>query len=150
MTATAPPTPQAPAVPPEDAAQADALMGIAEVCAAYEVSPRALRFYETKGLLAPCRLNGTRVYGREDCARLARILRAKSLGSSLAEIKHYLDMYGEHGEGRLQQLAYVIERTDAAIAELEAKRAQIDASLAELRAMNERSRQTLAAKRQGQ
>lgn len=127
----------------------DAIMGIAEVCERYKVSPRALRFYETKGLLAPRRINGTRVYSQIDRARLMRILRAKSLGTPLAEIKHYLDMYGQHGEGRIQQLSWVIEKTDAAIAELEAKRAQIEASLTELRFINERTRQTLAAKRQG-
>jgi DNA-binding transcriptional MerR regulator len=131
----------------EDEHAVDALMGIAEVCERYQVSPRALRFYETKGLLAPRRINGTRVYSQVDRARLMRILRAKSLGSPLSEIKHYLDMYGQHGEGRIQQLTYVIEKTDKAIAELEAKRAQIEASLAELRLINERSRQTLAGKR---
>lgn len=131
----------------EDDQSADALMGIAEVCERYGVSPRALRFYETKGLLAPRRINGTRVYSKIDRARLKRILRAKSLGSPLSEIKHYLDMYGQHGEGRIQQLTYVIEKTDKAIAELEAKRAQIDASLAELRMINERSRKTLEDKR---
>jgi DNA-binding transcriptional MerR regulator len=133
----------------EDEHAADALMGIAEVCERYKVSPRALRFYETKGLLAPRRINGTRVYSKIDRARLKRILRAKSLGSPLSEIKHYLDMYGQHGEGRIQQLTYVIEKTEKAIAELEAKRAQIDASLAELRVVNERSRKTLEEKRQG-
>lgn len=133
--------------PVEDEHETDALMGIAEVCERYGVSPRALRFYETKGLLAPRRINGTRVYNRDDRARLRRILRAKALGMPLAEIKHYLDMYGRHGEGRIQQLSYVIEKTDAAIADLEAKRAQIDAALAELRAINEHSRSVLASKR---
>ena len=113
--------------------EVDALMGIAEVCELYKVSPRALRFYETKGLLAPRRINGTRVYNKVDRARLTRILRAKSLGTPLAEIKHYLDLYGDNGEGRTQQLAYVVERTDLAIRELEAKRAGLDATLAELR-----------------
>lgn len=131
----------------DDGHAADALMGIAEVCTLYGVSPRALRFYETKGLLAPRRINGTRVYNKVDRARLTRILRAKSLGSPLSEIKHYLDMYGQHGEGRIQQLTFVIEKTDKAIAELEAKRAQIETSLAELRLINERTRQSLAAKR---
>ena len=130
----------------QDGRDDDALMGIAEVCERFRVSPRALRFYETKGLLAPRRINGTRVYSRIDRARLMRILRAKSLGTPLAEIKHYLDMYGQHGEGRIQQLTYVIEKTDAAIADLESKRAQIEASLAELRLINARSRQTLANK----
>lgn len=119
-----------------DERDTDALMGIAEVCELYKVSPRALRFYETKGLLAPRRINGTRVYNQVDRARLMRILRAKSLGSPLSEIKHYLDMYGAHGEGRTQQLKFVLDRTDKAIAELETKRAHIEASLAELRVIN--------------
>ena len=58
-------------------------------------------------------------------------------------------MSGQHGEGRIQQLTYVVEKTDKAIAELEAKRAQIDASLAELRMINARSRKTLEDKRKG-
>src|SRR3989344_5555943 len=75
-----------------------------------------------EGLLAPRRINGTRVYSQVDRARLMRILRAKSLGTPLAEIKHYLDMYGQHGEGRIQQLSWGIGKTEAAIAELAAKR----------------------------
>jgi DNA-binding transcriptional MerR regulator len=136
-----------PAIPSEDDGDTDTLMGIAEMCAAFEVSPRTLRFYESKGLLSPQRLNSTRVYSRNDRARLSRILRAKSLGMPLSEIKHYLDMYGDHGEGRVQQLSYVIEKTDAAIADLEAKRAEIDRSLLELKLINERTRQMLAARR---
>ena len=125
----------------------DAIMGIAEVCERYKVSPRALRFYETKGLLAPRRINGTRVYTRRDRARLALILRAKAIGSPLAEIKHYLDLYGDHGEGRAQQLNYVITRTDTAIAELEQKRAHIDATLAELRVINQSCRAQLESRK---
>ncbi len=112
------------------------LYGITELCTEFGITLRALRFYEDKGLLSPRRVNGARVYTRSDRARLTLILRAKAIGSPLAEIKHYLDLYGDHGEGRKQQLDYVIARTDTAIAELEAKRAQIDESLAELRVIN--------------
>ena len=117
----------------DDAGQ---LFGITELCKEFGISPRALRFYEDKGLLAPRRINGTRVYTRRDRARLQLILRAKAIGSSLAEIKHYLDLYGAHGEGRTVQMKYVLDRTTKAIAELEQKRAHIDASLAELRIIN--------------
>ena len=123
------------------------LFGIAELCRDFGVTLRALRFYEDKGLLAPRRVNGTRVYTRRDRARLALILRAKAIGSPLAEIKHYLDLYGDHGEGRAQQLNYVITRTDTAIAELEQKRAHIDATLAELRVINDTVRRGLAERR---
>ena len=122
------------------------LFGISELCAEFGISARAIRFYEDKGLLTPRRVNGARVYSRRDRARLALILRAKAIGSSLAEIKHYLDLYGAHGEGRTQQLKFVRDRTDAAIAELEAKRAAIEATLAELRVINQSVRTALAAK----
>ena len=112
------------------------LFGITELCNEFSISPRAIRFYEDKGLLAPRRINGTRVYTRRDRARLQLILRAKAIGSSLAEIKHYLDLYGAHGEGRTVQMKYVLDKTSKAIAELEQKRAHIDASLAELRIIN--------------
>ena len=108
------------------------MFGITELCKEFGITLRALRFYEDKGLLAPRRINGARVYTRRDRARLALILRAKSIGSPLSEIKRYLDLYGDHGEGRAQQLNYVIDRTDTAIHELEQKRAQIDETLAEL------------------
>ena len=122
------------------------LFGITELCREFGISPRAIRFYEDKGLLAPRRVNGTRVYTRRDRARLLLILRAKAIGSSLAEIKHYLDLYGTHGEGRAVQMKYVLEKTSKAIAELEQKRAHIDASLAELRIINATVKRGLEAK----
>jgi len=120
------------------------LFGITELCREFGITLRALRFYEDKGLLSPRRINGARVYTRRDRARLALILRAKAIGSPLSEIKRYLDLYGDQGEGRVQQLQYVIERTDAEIADLETKRAQIDATLAELRVINASCRGHLA------
>lgn len=120
------------------------LFGVTELCKAFDVTPRTLRFYEDKGLLSPRRINGTRVYSRRDRARLALILRAKVLGSSLAEIKQFLDMYGNNGEGQEQQVRYLLQRTDAAIAELEQKRAHIESSLAELRIINTQVREHLA------
>src|SRR6516164_3905534 len=122
------------------------LFGITELCREFDISPRAIRFYEDKGLLAPRRVNGTRVYTRRDRARLSLILRAKAIGSSLAEIKHYLDLYGTHGEGRTVQLRYVLDKTSKAIAELEQKRAHIDASLAELRIINAHVKRSLENK----
>ena len=123
------------------------LFGITELCKEFGISLRALRFYEDKGLVAPRRVNGARVYTRRDRARLALILRAKDIGSPLSEIKRYLDLYGDHGEGRAEQLRYVITRTDTAIEELEQKRTQIDATLAELRVINASCRRHLATRR---
>ena len=117
------------------------LFGITELCAEFGVTLRALRFYEDKGLLSPRRIGGARVYTRRDRARLTLILRAKAIGSPLSEIKRYLDLYGDHGEGRVPQLAYVIARTDTAIEQLVQKRAQIDETLAELKVINASCRQ---------
>jgi DNA-binding transcriptional MerR regulator len=122
------------------------LFGIAQLCAEFGITLRTIRFYEDKGLLSPRRINGTRVYTRRDRARLALILRSKAIGASLQEIKHFLDLYGAHGEGRVQQLRFVMERTDAAIAELELKRAHIEATLAELRVINATVRNKLETK----
>ena len=133
--AAAVPTPQQAVDAHRDDGGSD-LFGIAELCAEFGITLRSIRFYEDKGLLAPRRVGGTRVYTRRDRARLALILRSKAIGASLAEIKHYLDLYGDHGEGRVQQLRFVRDRTDQTIAALEAKRAHIDDTLAELRVIN--------------
>lgn len=119
------------------------LFGITELCREFGITLRTIRFYEDKGLLAPRRVNGARVYTRRDRARLALILRSKAIGASLADIKRYLDLYGARGEGRVQQLRYVLERTGTAIDDLEQKRAHIDATLAELRLINAEARKQL-------
>ncbi len=122
------------------------LFGITELCREFGITLRTIRFYEDKGLLAPRRVNGTRVYTRRDRARLALILRSKDIGASLADIKHYLDLYGKHGEGRVQQLKWVLGKTDAAIVNLEQKRSHIEATLAELRLINTEVRKQLEAR----
>lgn len=127
----------------EDAGQ---LFGITELCREFGITLRTIRFYEDKALLSPRRINGARVYTRRDRARLALILRSKAIGASLAEIKHYLDLYGARGEGRVQQMKYVLDRTDTAIRELETRRSHIDATLAELRVINQTVRRHLEAK----
>jgi len=109
------------------------LYGIAELAGEFGVTPRAIRFYEAKGLLSPRRVNGSRVYTKRERVRLMLLLRAKSIGFSLAEIKHVLDLYGEHGEGKPKQVAFVAEKIGEIIKELEQKQANLTATLEELR-----------------
>ena len=130
-------------------APGDELFGITDLCRDFGITPRTIRFYEDKALLAPRRINGARIYTRRDRARLALILRSKAIGATLAEIKHYLDLYGAHGEGRVQQLKFVATRTDNAIRDLEAKRAGIDSLLAELRVINAGVRRALGQRQDG-
>ena len=66
--------------------------GIAHTADHFEITTRALRFYEDKGLLTPHRIGGRRVFNTEDRARLEKILRAKRIGFSLEDIKQFLDV----------------------------------------------------------
>jgi DNA-binding transcriptional MerR regulator len=112
--------------------ESDRLYGIAELAKEFGITQRAIRFYESKGLLAPPRVNGGRVYTRRERARLKLLLRAKSIGFSLAEVRQFLDLYGDRGEGRPQQIAFVAERAGALITQLERKQSDIAMSLREL------------------
>ena len=106
-------------------ADAPDFFSISDLSDEFSVTHRAIRFYESKGLLSPKRLNGARIYSRRDRARLHIIVRAKSLGYTLEETKDYLDLYGQHGEGRIKQLEVSAARSAEMIEELEAKKRQI-------------------------
>ncbi len=123
----------APAAGSKSPSDPDRLYGIAELASEFGITARAIRFYEAKDLLSPPRVNGGRVYTKRERARLKLILRAKSIGFSLAEVKQFLDLYGDRGEGRPQQVAFVAQRSGALIAELEQKQADVSKTLQELR-----------------
>src|SRR5580693_3730739 len=76
---------------------------IRQLCVEFKVTPRALRFYEDKGLLAPAREGLNRVYNHRDRARLTLILRGKRVGLSLAEIREILELYKLGDDGAAQQ-----------------------------------------------
>ena len=114
-------------------AEQERLYGISELASELGITARAIRFYEAKGLLTPPRVNGGRVYTRRERARLKLILRAKSIGFSLAEVRQFLDLYGSRGEGRPQQVIFVAERSNTLIKELEQKQADVAATLEELK-----------------
>ncbi len=69
------------------------LYSIAGLAKEFNISTRTIRFYESKGLLAPRRVGGTRVFNKRDRARLILILRGKRLGFSLKDIHEYLSLY---------------------------------------------------------
>jgi len=120
---------------------------ISDLAQEFSITHRAIRFYESKGLLAPRRLSGARIYSRRDRARLHIIVRAKSLGYTLEETKAYLDLYGQHGEGRIKQLELSVAKSEEMIAELERKKQQIEEKLEELRLINRVCRQKILQKR---
>ncbi|MBL9061327.1 MerR family DNA-binding transcriptional regulator [Tabrizicola sp.] len=109
------------------------VMTIREMCEAFDVTPRTLRFYEAKELLTPIRVGTRRLFTRRDRARLALILRGKRFGFSLEDIRQTLDLYDRDGANTAQrQRAY--ELAMARLAEMEAQRAELDLAIAELKA----------------
>ncbi|WP_380057303.1 MerR family DNA-binding transcriptional regulator [Falsihalocynthiibacter sp. SS001] len=69
------------------------MMTIREMCIAYDVTPRTLRFYEAKELLFPVREGQRRLFTKRDRARLKLILQGKRFGFSLEDIRQLLDLY---------------------------------------------------------
>lgn len=107
---------------------------IGDLSAEFGLSPRAIRFYEDQGLLAPARAGANRVYSKRDRARLMLILRGKRLGFSLSDIRQFLDLYDVDRTKR-RQMAVTLELTRARIRELEQQLEDITVTLAELRDM---------------
>ena len=104
---------------------------IREMCDAYDVTPRTLRFYEAKELLCPIRIGQKRLFTRRDQARLKLILRGKRFGFSLEEIRQLLDLYyiGDQQKTQLEQTYGVAEQR---LADMKTQREELDAAIAEL------------------
>ncbi|MFN3825841.1 MAG: MerR family transcriptional regulator [Pseudorhodobacter sp.] len=109
------------------------LMTIREMCDAFDVTPRTLRFYEAKELIFPRRDGTRRLFTRRDRARLKLILRGKRFGVSLENIRQLLDLYDREGSGRTQYLqSYRLGQER--LAEMESQRAELDEAIRDLRA----------------
>lgn len=114
-----------------DCGPEQAVFTITDLAREFGVTPRTLRFYEDEGLIHPKRRGTTRLYSRADRARLAWILRGRSVGFSLADIRDLLDMYAP-GPARRIQIEATLAKSRERIAALAGQRAAIDATIAEL------------------
>ena len=115
---------------------------ISELAREFDVTPRAIRFYEAEGLLAPRREGQRRIYTPRDRTRLKLTLRGKRLGLTLSEIRELIDMY-EPGRDERPQLARFLAVLEAHKKSLVQQRADIEAQLAELQTFEKRVRKQL-------
>ncbi|MGE4611415.1 MAG: MerR family DNA-binding transcriptional regulator [Paracoccaceae bacterium] len=110
----------------------DSLMTIGQMCESYDVTPRTLRFYESKELIFPIREGQKRLFTKSDRARLKLILQGKRFGFSLEEIRQLLNLYSfddqqttqltktyELGLERLRDMVEQREELTEAIADLQ-------------------------------
>ena len=98
------------------------------------ITERAIRFYESKGLVKPSRAGNTRIFNYKDRARLLIIMRAKKLGFSLRDIKTYLDLYDvdpTHTKQSKNALKAITQR----LAQLKDQKKQILLTIKELKSL---------------
>ena len=110
----------------------DRIMTIREMCDAFDVTPRTLRFYEAKELLFPIREGQKRLFTKRDRARLKLILRGKRFGFSLEEIRQLLDLY-HMGDQQQTQLARTYEIAQKRLADMETQRDDLNQAIDELK-----------------
>lgn len=106
-------------------------LNIREMCDAFDVTPRTLRFYEAKELLFPVREGQKRLFTKRDRARLKLILRGKRFGFSLEEIRQLLDLY-HMDDGQEAQLSKTYELAERHLADMQAQKSELEEAISEL------------------
>ena len=125
------------------------VLSIREMCDAFEVTPRTLRFYEQKELLFPIRQGTKRLFTRRDRARLKLILRGKRFGFSLEDIRQLLDMYDRNPGQQEAQLTRTYTLAQERLAAMEAQRDELNEAIADLKAQMAWGHEMLATLQKG-
>ncbi|WP_413875120.1 MerR family transcriptional regulator [Albidovulum sp.] len=120
---------------------AEERLSFKEMCARFDVTPRTLRYYEYIELLAPLKEGRNRFYGPREVARMTLILRGRRFGFSLEEIRQWLMLYSARGTH--EQYQVWIELADRRLAGLERQRSELDVTIADLRALRDRTAESL-------
>jgi DNA-binding transcriptional MerR regulator len=115
---------------------------ISDLSREFDITPRAIRFYEDQGLLSPRRDGQRRIYTPRDRTRLKLTLRGKRLGLTLSEIRELIDMY-EPGRDERPQLERFLAVLESHRASLLQQRADIEAQLSEIQTFEKRVRKQL-------
>ncbi|MFD1797423.1 MerR family DNA-binding transcriptional regulator [Paracoccus aurantiacus] len=109
----------------------DDLMTIRQMCDAFDVTPRTLRFYEARELISPLRRGQHRLYDRRDRGRLKLILQGKRFGFSLEDIRQLLELYDPR-ENNVTQIAATIEASRERLADMKRQQEELKIAIAEL------------------
>jgi DNA-binding transcriptional MerR regulator len=120
------------------------LFAIADLAEEFGISTRAIRFYESKGLIRPERVGSTRVFRRRDRARLILILRGKRLGFSLRDISDYLSLYD--AQSQTAQVTLLINKVDERLTLLEAQLGDLQTTIGELREIRKLAAERIPAR----
>jgi Predicted transcriptional regulators len=121
---------------------------ITDLAQEFDVTTRAIRFYEDQGLISPLRRGRRRIYTPRDRVRLKLVLRGKRLGFALREIREILDMY-DAGSGEAGQLKYLLEKIEERRTILKQQLQDIKITLKELDAIEAQCREFLKEKQTG-
>ena len=113
----------------------DVRLNFKEMCARFDATPRTLRYYEYLELLEPEKEGRSRFYGPREAARMTLILRGRRFGFSLEEIRQWLLIYDR--QGTRPQLEAWIALADRQLGELERQRAELETTIADLRALRD-------------
>ena len=112
-----------------------------DMCTRFEVTPRTLRYYEYIELLSPEKDGRARFYGPREVARMTLILRGRRFGFSLEEIRQWLLLYNE--KGTKEQYSVWISMADRQLAEVGRQREELDATIADLKDLRDRTQALL-------
>lgn len=118
----------------KDIYQENDSFSISEMCQKFHVTPRTLRFYESKELLFPLRDGQRRLFTRRDKARLKLILQGKRFGFSLEEIRKLLNLY-DIGDQQTTQLAKTYELAEQRLIIMESQRDELNSAIIDLKEM---------------